>query len=40
VVAENSSDDARRSEEREFTGAREFVSYVVAVTPTINGELK
>jgi hypothetical protein len=39
-VAENSSDDARRSEEGEFTGARESVSYAVAVTPAINGELK
>jgi hypothetical protein len=34
----NLSDDARRPEEGEFTGAREFVSYAVAVTPVINGE--
>jgi hypothetical protein len=40
VVAGNSSNDARRSEEGEFTGAREFVSYAMAVTPAINGELK
>ena len=40
MVAGNSSNDARRSEEGEFTGAREFVSYAMAVTPAINGELK
>ena len=40
MVAGNFSGDARWSEEGEVTSAREFVSYVVAVTPAINGELK
>jgi hypothetical protein len=39
-VAWNFSGDTRRSEEGEFTSAREFVSYAVAVTLAINGELK
>jgi hypothetical protein len=39
-VAMNFSGDARRSEEGKVTGAREFVSYIVAVTPAINGELE
>jgi hypothetical protein len=37
-VAGEFSEDARRSEEGEFTGAKEFVSYAVAVTSVINGE--
>jgi hypothetical protein len=39
-VAGNFSGDARRSEEGEFTGTREFVSYLVVVTLAINEELK
>jgi hypothetical protein len=37
-VAGNYSGDARRSEEGGVHWRSEFVSYAVAVTPTINGE--
>jgi hypothetical protein len=36
VVAGNFSGDARRSEDERSTGAREFVSYAVAVTPAMD----
>jgi hypothetical protein len=39
-VARNSSDDARRSEEGKFHWRSGLVSYTVAFTPVINGELK
>jgi hypothetical protein len=39
-VAGNSSDDARRSEEGKFHWRSGLVSYTVAFTPVINGELK
>jgi hypothetical protein len=39
-VARNFSGDARRSEEGEVTGAREFVFNAVAVTPTMDSGLQ
>jgi hypothetical protein len=40
VAVDEFGRDARRSEEGEFTGAREFVSNAVAVTPASHGELQ
>jgi hypothetical protein len=37
-VVGNLDDDARRSEERKGTGARESVASTLAVTPTSHGE--